>query len=64
MTDSQKHAANAIVAMAEVKTEEQLLEWHEAWMNSFAYLSLDEDDARKLELAYQRKAAWFMGVEA
>mgnify|MGYP003580136373 CR=1 FL=1 len=64
MTDSQKYTANAIVAMSEVKTEEQLLDWHEAWMNSFTYLSLDEDDAHKLEQAYQRKAGWFMGAGA
>ena len=64
MTDSKKHLSEAIVAMGEVKTESQLVQWHDNWMNSADYLSLDEEDARQLEQAYQRKAGWFMGVGA
>ena len=64
MTDSKRHVAQAKLAMAEVKTERQLVEWHDQWMNSAEYLALAEDDARELEQTYQRKAGWFMGVGA
>lgn len=64
MTDSKKHLAQATVAMAEVKTEQQLIQWQDTWMNSADYLALAEDDARELEQVYQRKAGWFMGVGA
>lgn len=64
MTDTAAYVANALLEMTLVKSEEALLGWHEAWMNTVEYLHLTQDEARQLEQAYQRKAGWFMGVGA
>jgi hypothetical protein len=64
MTDSAKHLQTARQAMDLVKTEADLLAWHEAHMNTLDYLHLTEDDARELEDLYQRRAGRFMGVLA
>lgn len=64
MTDSRKHLADAESALALVKTEAQLMAWHDRWMTGADYIELAQEDARTLEALYQRKAGWFMGVMA
>lgn len=64
MIDSAKHLKEAAAAMLEVKTEHQLGDWHEIWMNTLDYLHLSDDDARELERLYQKRAGRFMGVLA
>ena len=64
MTDSATYLAKAEAALALVKTETDLMAWHEEYANSFEYLNMTDTDARTLEALYQRKAGWFMGVMA
>jgi len=62
--EAQKYVSDAIAELDLVKSDGSLLAWHESRMNTTEYLHLSEDQARKLEDGYQRKAAWLMGVGA
>lgn len=64
MTDSSKHLADAESALALVKTEAQLMAWHDRWMAGDDYAGMDDTHARTLEALYQSKAGWFLGVMA
>lgn len=64
MTDSAKHLEAADSALALVKTEAQLMAWHDLFMASDDYAGMTDADARALEALYRAKAAWFWGVMA
>ena len=64
MTDTAAYLAEALKDIARVTSEASLLGWHDLYFTSLEYLQLTEDQARQLEDAYQRKAGWFMGVNA
>lgn len=62
--DAAKYVSDALAELELVKREGSLVAWHENRMNTSDYLHLPEDEARKLEDGYQRKAAWLMGIGA
>jgi len=64
MTDSKKHLEAADSALALVKTEAQLMAWHDLFMSSDNYAGMADEDAKALEALYRTKAAWFWGVLA
>ncbi len=64
MTDSKKHLAAAEAALALVKTEHDLMAWHDQWMAGEDYAGMTDADARVLEALYSKKAGWFWGVMA
>lgn len=64
MTDTAAYLAEALKDIAFVKSEASLLGWHDLYFTSLDYLHLDKEGARQLEEAYQRKAAWLVGVGA
>jgi len=64
MTESKEHLEAADSAMALVKTEEDLMAWHDRWMASDDYAGMADDDVAQLEALYRAKAGWFMGVMA
>lgn len=64
MIDSKKHLADADNAIALVKTEADLMAWHDRWMASDDYAGMTDRDAKTLEALYRAKAGWFWGVGA
>lgn len=64
MTDSKKHLEAADGALALVKTEAQLMAWHDLFMASDEYAGMSDEDARTLEALYRAKAGWFCGAMA
>ena len=64
MTDHSKFIAEALRDIELVKSEASLMGWHDLYFGSIEYLHLPAEDARKLEQAYQAKAAWLWGVGA
>lgn len=66
MTHEQTEAfvTDRLAELEFVKSEGSLIAWHETAMNTLDYLHLSEDQARRLEEGYQRKALWLMGVGA
>jgi hypothetical protein len=59
MTDSKKHLEAADSALSLVKTEAQLLAWHDLFMSSDDYAGMRDEDAQALEALYRGKAGWF-----
>lgn len=64
MTDSKKHLESADSALALVKTEAQLMAWHDLFMSSDDYAAMSDEDAKALEALYRAKAGWFWGAMA
>lgn len=64
MTDTAEFLAQALRDIELVKSEASLMGWHDLYFTSLEYLHLTEDQARKLERAYQDKAVWLWGVGA
>jgi hypothetical protein len=64
MTDTAKFMQEALRDIEMVKSEPALMGWHDLYFTSLEYLHLSADEAKKLEEAYQNKAAWFWGVGA
>jgi hypothetical protein len=64
MIDTTKFMQEALREIEFVKSEPSLMGWHDLYFTSLEYLHLSPEDARKLEQAYQQKAAWLWGVGA
>jgi len=63
MTLAERNYLNdAKTDLSDVKTEADLVKWHDIWMSGEDYLHLPEHAIRDLEEAYQAKVAWFYGV--
>lgn len=62
MTDPSAYVEKALKAIEGVKKEQDLVLWHDDWLNNYDYLQLPESCVERLERAYQSKLGWLYGI--
>lgn len=59
-----QYIAQALAAMEQVKTDQELVDWDDTWAGSTeTYLQMSDAGAKKLDEAYRDKAMQVWGVD-